>query len=84
VIPIKDEGDPSIIKAAKLIVYAGKPEQYYTFITFETYATLEQLMELRRCHGENVTGESWILYDIWETRNKKYDVIENILNKLNC
>lgn len=29
-------------------------------------------MELRKRHGENVTGESWILRDIWETRNNRY------------
>jgi hypothetical protein len=37
VIPIRDENDPSIIKAAKLVVYAGEPEQYYTFITSEAF-----------------------------------------------
>jgi hypothetical protein len=26
-------------------------------------------MELRKRHGENVTGESWLLRDIWETYN---------------
>jgi hypothetical protein len=72
VIPIKDHEDPSVIKAAKLVVYAGEPEQYYTFITPEAYLELEKWMDLRRRHGENVTGESWILRDIWETRNKKY------------
>jgi hypothetical protein len=34
-ISIIDENDPSIIKAAKLVVYAGESEQYYIFIAFE-------------------------------------------------
>ena len=46
VIPIKDDDDPLVIKAAKLIVYAGEPEQYYTFITFEAYLELEKWMNL--------------------------------------
>ena len=72
VIPIKDENNPLVIVAAKLIVYAGEPEQYYTFITPEAYYSLDQWMTLRKRHGESVTGDSWILRDMWETRNKKY------------
>lgn len=72
VIPIRDEHDHSITKAAKLIVYAGEPEQYYTFISPEAFQALEQWIELRKRHGENVTGESWLLRDIWETRNKRF------------
>jgi hypothetical protein len=29
-------------------------------------------MDLRKRHGENVTGESWLLRDMWETRNKRF------------
>jgi integrase len=58
VIPIRDENDPCVIKSAKLVVYAGDPEQYYTFISPEAYYALEQWIELRKRHGENVTGES--------------------------
>jgi hypothetical protein len=72
VIPIKDENDLSIIKAAKLVVYAGEAEQYYTFISPEAFQALEQWMDLRKRHGENITGESWLLRYIWETGNKRY------------
>ena len=72
VIPIRGENDFFIIKAAKLIIYAGEAEQYYTFITSEDYHSLEQWMDLRKRHGENVTGESWLLRDMWETRNKRF------------
>jgi len=72
VIPIRDEGYSSIVKAAKLVVYAGEPEQYYTFITFEAYLELEKWTDLRKRHGENISEDSWLLRDIRETRNKKY------------
>lgn len=64
VIPIGDENDPSIIKAAKLVVYASEPEMYFTFIAFESFQALEQWIDLRKRHGENVTEESWPLRDI--------------------
>ncbi len=63
VIPIKDE-DSNTIVAAKLIVYAGEPEQHYTFITPEAYAALDNWMNLRKRHGESVTSDSWVLRDI--------------------
>lgn len=72
VIPIRDNNDLSIIKATKLVVYAGEPEQYYTFITSEAFQAPEQWIDLRKRHGENITGESWLLRDIWETWNKRF------------
>ena len=43
VIPIKGENNPSIITAAKLIVYVGEPEQYYTFTTPEAYNVIRRM-----------------------------------------
>ena len=40
IIPIERDG--SVI-AAKIIVYAGEPEQYYSFITGEAYNALKDL-----------------------------------------
>ncbi len=35
------ESEEGTIKAAKIIVYAGDPEQYYSFITSEAYTALK-------------------------------------------
>jgi hypothetical protein len=62
--PIKKEKE---IVAAKLRVYAGDPEEYYTFITPEAYKKLEQYMQLRIEHGEKITQSSPVIRDRWDT-----------------
>jgi hypothetical protein len=59
VIPIENkEGE---IIAAKLIIYAGEPEEYYCFITPEAYNALKNWMEYRSAAGEEIKGESWLM-----------------------
>jgi hypothetical protein len=52
--------------AAKLTVYRGEPEEYYTFITPEAYAKLQQYMELRASHGERIGKDSPLARDRWQ------------------
>jgi integrase len=66
VIPIYDQGK-SIIIAAKIIVYDGEPDQYFSFITPEAYYSLKEWMEFREKQGEKVTKESYLMRDIWNT-----------------
>ena len=47
--------------AAKMHVYAGEEEEYFTFITSEAYNALEEWMEFRKKSGENVTNDSWLM-----------------------
>jgi integrase len=49
------------ITAAKIIIYAGEPESYYSFITPEAYDSLKELMEFRSSYGEKITGNSWVM-----------------------
>jgi len=62
IIPLHDE-EKRII-AAKIIVYDGEPEQYFSFITPEAYFSLKDWMEFREKQGEAITRESWLMRDI--------------------
>ena len=62
IIPIKQ--DDKVI-AAKIIVYAGDSEQYFSFITPEAYNELKKWMDFRAEAGEKITGESWLMRDLW-------------------
>jgi integrase len=69
---IKPFRDDNIgIIAARLVVYAGEPEQYITFITPEAYDALEKWMAFLASFGEKITSESPLMRDAWQTTNVK-------------
>ena len=70
IIPFKD--NTGNVLAAKIIVYPGDKEEYFTFITTEAYKALEDWMNFRSSYGEMITGESWVMRDIWQTTNIEY------------
>ena len=57
------------IVAAKVIIYPGDAEEYFTFITFEAYSELEKWMDYRKKAGENINDKSWVMR--WKWDNKK-------------
>ena len=70
VIPLSD-GRGEIL-AAKLTVYSGDSEQYYTYVTPEAYISLKEWIDFRSSYGEKITGDSWVMRDIWQTTNIDY------------
>ena len=58
--------------AAKLIVYPDEPEQYFTFMTPESYGAVKEWMDFRASFGEEITGESWVLRNTWQKVKPRY------------
>lgn len=73
VIPIRRGNDiDNEVVAAKLVLYGGQKEEYYSFITVEAYNAIQEWMNFRASFGEKITGESWILRDIWQKTSIRY------------
>lgn len=62
--PKKDK-DGKII-AAKIIVYPGTEEEYYSFITPEAFNFLTEWIDFRKKSGENITEESCLMRNLWD------------------
>jgi hypothetical protein len=64
IVPIDKNG---CLVAAKMIVYAREPDEYFTFITPEACFALESWMKFRTTSGESVNVESWVMRNLWNT-----------------
>ena len=70
--PIFDDNDR--VLAAKIIIYAGDKEEYYSFISPEAYNYLKDYIDYRKTHGEKITSDSFVI------RDKFQSTIRNGLN----
>jgi hypothetical protein len=67
--PINRDGK---IIAAKIVVYPGDDEEYFSFITPEAYYQLEGWMKYRIESGEKIDGDSWLMRQLWNTKEGHY------------
>lgn len=67
--PIHDK-ETNEITAAKIVVYPGDREQYYSYLTPECYHALEEWMDYRSSCGEQINKESFVMRDIWQYDDK--------------
>src|SRR5215469_3276581 len=65
------DDDRSRVVAAKITVYAGENEQYFSFITPEAFEVLDEWMRYRKSGGEDINGESWLMRQVWDTTTPK-------------
>ena len=64
----------NVIIGAKLIVKNTKirNREYMSFITPEAYFSLKDWMDFRKLHGEEITGESWLMRDTWQKIDRNH------------
>ncbi len=60
------------IVAAQMLIYPGDPEEYYTFCTPEAYNEIKSWMDYRAEGSEKISGESWVMRDVWQTSGMDY------------
>lgn len=58
--------------AAKVTVYAGDEEEYFTFITPEAFYELEKWINYRKEAGEVIDKNTWVMRQLWNTREGYY------------
>jgi integrase len=56
-----------MLVAAKIVLKNTKiNREYFSFITPEAYNALKDWMDFRQLHGEQITGDSWLVRNNWE------------------
>lgn len=63
--PIEKNGE---VVAAKIIVYAGEDDEYFTFASPSAWSELLAWRQYRESSGEPVNDDSWVMRNLWDTR----------------
>lgn len=51
---------------ARVRIYEGEDEEYFTYISGEAYRAVKEWMDFRQMSGEHITKDSWILRKLWD------------------
>ncbi len=70
------------IVAAKVTVYAGEEDQYFSFITPESFYELERWISYRKEAGEVIYKNTWVMRQLWNTKEGYYHGIATEPTKL--
>jgi hypothetical protein len=54
--------------AARMIVYAGEDEEYFTFMSSKAWEALKKWIDYRLASREAICDASWVMRDLWDTR----------------
>lgn len=54
--------------AAKMIVYSGEDDEYFTFISPTAWDELITWKKYRETSGEPINDDSWVMRNVWDTR----------------
>ena len=65
IVPIHDPKTNEIM-AAKILVYPRDREEYFSFITPEAYTAVKEYVDYRLACGENISGNSLVMRDVWQ------------------
>jgi integrase len=68
-------------EVAKILVYPGDREQYYSFLTPEAYSSVKDWMNYRSQCGEIITKDSYVIRDIWEKGDDEGASNPNVLSQ---
>ena len=60
------------IVAAKVTVYAGEEDEYFSFITPESFYELERWISYRKEAGEVIDKNTWAMRQLWNTKEGYY------------
>jgi hypothetical protein len=63
IFPNKKDGK---VIAAKIIVYSGEDDEYFSFITPEAWSSLNDWMDYRKACGELINEDSWLMRNLWD------------------
>ena len=62
-----------VLQLLKINVFNTKTKKYYsTFITAEAYNAVRGWIDFRSSFGELITGESWIIRDLWQIKSQRF------------
>jgi integrase len=67
--PVSKDGR---VIAAKLTVYAGEQDEYFSFITPEAFSELESWINYRKESGEVIDKNTWVMRQLWNTKEGYY------------